>query len=227
MKKTILISAFCALLSACAVAFATQTNYLGTVFIADTTTPANQLKVNADGSINVSGGGGGTVTTPSVVSPAPVLVPGSTTTRPADTNAYSFGDLVANSTTAGSVTCGTLTLARAVNQPGLIQFVRLIVSSTVLTNAQFRIHFYNVCPTFSNGDNAAWLTTSAGYLGSVDVTVDRAFSDAAEGIGGPSAGAAIPFTPAAGTQTVDYVIEARAAYTPTSAETFTPNVQMQ
>lgn len=32
---------------------AAQTNYLGTVFIADTTTPTQQLKVNADGSINV------------------------------------------------------------------------------------------------------------------------------------------------------------------------------
>jgi hypothetical protein len=63
--KTIPIAAFCAVLGAGVVALATQTNYLGTVFIADTTTPANQLKVNSDGSINanVSGGGGsGTVT---------------------------------------------------------------------------------------------------------------------------------------------------------------------
>src|ERR1700686_3447106 len=48
-----------ALLSGVIVAWATQTNYLGTVFIADTTTPTNQLKVNADGSINISGGGSG------------------------------------------------------------------------------------------------------------------------------------------------------------------------
>ena len=63
--RTILISALCAVLGAGVVALATQTNYLGTVFIADTTTPTNQLKVNSDGSINavVSGGGGsGTVT---------------------------------------------------------------------------------------------------------------------------------------------------------------------
>ena len=35
-------------------ALAAQTNYLGTVFIADTTTPSHQLTVNADGSINVA-----------------------------------------------------------------------------------------------------------------------------------------------------------------------------
>jgi hypothetical protein len=57
--KTVLISAFCALLGAGVVALATQTNYLGTVFIADTTTPTNQLKVNSDGSINATVTGGG------------------------------------------------------------------------------------------------------------------------------------------------------------------------
>ena len=45
---------------------AEQTNFLGTVFIADPTTTSYQLKVNSDGSINVdsSGGGGGAVTLP-------------------------------------------------------------------------------------------------------------------------------------------------------------------
>lgn len=52
--KTILIGAIAALLGAGVTAIAARTNYLGTIFIADTTTPANQLKVNADGSINVN-----------------------------------------------------------------------------------------------------------------------------------------------------------------------------
>jgi hypothetical protein len=52
--KTIAIAAFSAILGATVIAIAAQTNYLGTVFIADTTTPTQQLKVNADGSINVS-----------------------------------------------------------------------------------------------------------------------------------------------------------------------------
>ena len=52
--KTVLIAAFCGLLGAGVAAIAQRTNYLGTVFIADTTTPTNQLKVNSDGSINVT-----------------------------------------------------------------------------------------------------------------------------------------------------------------------------
>lgn len=43
-----------ALLSGVIVAWAAQTNYLGTVFIADSTVPTRQLTVNADGSINTS-----------------------------------------------------------------------------------------------------------------------------------------------------------------------------
>ena len=52
--STVVIAAIAAVIGATVVALATQTNYLGTVFIADTTTPSNQLKVNSDGSINTS-----------------------------------------------------------------------------------------------------------------------------------------------------------------------------
>lgn len=36
------------------VAWAAQTNYLGVVFIADSTIPTRQMVVNSDGSINVA-----------------------------------------------------------------------------------------------------------------------------------------------------------------------------
>jgi hypothetical protein len=52
--RTVLIAALAGLLGAGVTALAQRTNYLGTVFIADTTTPTNQLKVNSDGSINVN-----------------------------------------------------------------------------------------------------------------------------------------------------------------------------
>lgn len=55
MKKyaPLIIATLVAFASGVGVTRAAQTNYLGTVFMADTTTPANQLKINADGSINV------------------------------------------------------------------------------------------------------------------------------------------------------------------------------
>lgn len=54
VRYTVLLVAATAVLSATLGAQAQRTNYLGTVFVADTTTPANQLKVNSDGSINVA-----------------------------------------------------------------------------------------------------------------------------------------------------------------------------
>lgn len=41
-------------IGAVTVAVAARTNYLGTVFIADSTVPSRQMTVNANGSINVA-----------------------------------------------------------------------------------------------------------------------------------------------------------------------------
>ena len=49
--KTIAIASSAALIATSIVAWAAETNFLGTVFIADPTTPSQQLKVNSDGSL--------------------------------------------------------------------------------------------------------------------------------------------------------------------------------
>jgi hypothetical protein len=151
-------------------------------------------------------------------------------TRPADTNVYASGDLVANSVTAASVVPLSFTMARINDASGMIRRVRLKISGTVITNASFRIHFYRNDPSASsgiaNGDNGVWSTKEAGYLGSCDVTVDKAFTDAAEGVGIPNNGTEINFIPTSGAQTVYALIEARAAFTPISAEVFTVTAEI-
>jgi hypothetical protein len=105
--------------------------------------------------------------------------------------------------------------------------VKLETSGTSTTNASFRVHFYSSDPSASsgiaNGDNGAWSTNKAGYLGAVDVTIDKAFADGAAGHGTPNTGSEISFVVSGGaTKQVLYgLIEARAAYTPTSGETIT------
>lgn len=138
--------------------------------------------------------------------------------RPADTTAYASGDLVANSTTAASVTPLTFATAARVAAGSLtIKRVKLKKSNTSITNAQFRIHFYTVSPTgVVNGDNGAWSTNDNTYLGSVDITMDRSMVDSANGI----VAADIPIKLPSG-QTIYALLEARAAYAPASAETFT------
>lgn len=143
--------------------------------------------------------------------------PSATFNRPNDTTAYAVGDLVANSTTAGSVVPMAFSVGRLPSAGGMLRRVRLRKSGTGIVNAQFRIHLYSASPTPSNGDNGAWLTDqSAAYVGAFDITVDKVFTDGAAGNGIPLVGNEINFT----SQTYYGLIEARAAYVPSAQETF-------
>jgi hypothetical protein len=146
--------------------------------------------------------------------------PTATFNRPADTTAYASGDLVANSATAGSVVPMQFTVARVAAGSGMIRRLRIRKTGTSVTSALFRLHLYNVSPTPSNGDNGAWLTDqSAEYVGSLDVTLDKAFTDGATGNGLPTIGYEINFKLSSGTVLYG-LLEARGAYTPASGETF-------
>lgn len=143
-------------------------------------------------------------------------------TRPADTTQYASGDLVANSTTAGSVTPGTLTVARIAGGSGMLRRIKLHKSGTSVTSASFRVHFFRSAPsTITNGDNGVFSVSGvADYIGAFDVTLDRAFTDGACGFGTPIVGTEMSFKLASGT-TLRYLIEARGTYTPANAEVFT------
>ncbi len=147
-------------------------------------------------------------------------------TRPADTNAYTSGDLVANSTTAGLVVPMSFALGNsfAVGQLRLVR-ARISKTNTTPTNANFRLHLYEVSPVAANGDNSAWSTDSAAHwLGNIDVTSMLAFTDGCAGTGSATAGSEMFLRLAAG-KTVFGLLEAKAAYTPGSAEVFTVTLE--
>ena len=160
-----------------------------------------------------------------------LTTPSANFTRPNDTTAYAVGDLVANNTVANSVTPLSWTAARIAAGSFLVRKVRLKKSGTSTTNASFRLHLYTSSPTqtggagANTGDNAAWSTTHSGYVGSLDVTVDKAFTDAAAGNGFPLTGSEISVALASG-QTLYGLLEARAAYTPTASEVFTVDLEV-
>lgn len=145
-------------------------------------------------------------------------------TRPSDTTAYASGDLVANSTTAGSVVPLSWTVGNA-DEGMMVKRIRIKKSGTTVTNASFRVHLYESSPTCSNGDNGTWLTTVSNYMGCMDITVDKAFSDAAAGVGSVPSGngteIVLSVLTGATDKTIYGLVEARAAYTPASGEIFT------
>lgn len=137
--------------------------------------------------------------------------------RPNDANVYASGDLIANSTTLGSVLPLTFALSRLPGFGGMIRRARLRKTGTSITNALFRLHLYSALPTPANPDNGVWSTDKAlNYIGAIDFTVDKAFSDGASGNGVPLVGSEIIFT----ADTYYGFLEARGAYVPVANETF-------
>lgn len=153
-------------------------------------------------------------------------------TRPANTTAYAAGDLVANSTTAGSVTPLSFTSAiRAAGDAVRIERCRIRKSSTGLTNTTFRLHLFESSPTLSVGDNAAFnssgvlgVNNALAYVGSFAVTMQNSGSDGAIGFGVPLVGNGVTLQPGSGT-TIYGLIEATGAYTPTSGETIAVDLE--
>ena len=143
-------------------------------------------------------------------------------TRPGDTTAYASGDLVANSTTAGSVVTPVVPVSRSASAFGQqlrVDRIKLLKSTVTTTNASFRVHLFKAAPTtLANGDNAAFSTNGAsGYLGFFDIAAMQAFTDGAVGFIATGANAITLES----TTTVACLLEARGAYAPGNAEVFT------
>lgn len=151
-----------------------------------------------------------------------------TFTRPADTTAYASGDLVANSTTAGSVAMMTFTPSQLNSRrSGKIKGARLQKSAASVTNASFRLHLFAATKTFTNGDNGAIVAnSSAGYIGAIDIDLSSGSSAV---FGTPvtkdSASVDLPFR--VNSNAIYGVLEARGAYTPASGEVFVADLRIE
>ena len=143
--------------------------------------------------------------------------------RPANTTQYAVGNLVANSTTAGSVVPMAFVLGNAFGVGSFrITRARLTKSSVGVTSATFRVHLYqSTAPTCANGDGGAWSTNGAlNWLGNIDVSSMLAFTDGATGTGSFPAGSE-GFIKTASGATIYALLSDLGTYTPVSGETFT------
>jgi hypothetical protein len=168
------------------------------------------------------------LTVQGVASMTPVTTGGVTTnptsvlTRPGDTNAYAVNDLIASSTTAGSVTVPSFTGTRVSAGAGWIERLRLYTNHTTgLDLVQVRVRLWTAAPTFSNGDNGAFAvaTGAAGYLGRAEGILEQ-FGDGAVAILVPYTGQSFGIKLSSGTS-VYWTLETLTAFTPASGKTFT------
>jgi len=176
-------------------------------------------------------------TTDAVVisSASPLTVGGSTVvvggsiTRPADTTAYSGNDIIGSSTSANCGSgCGVAfvaarnTTGTGYGIGGTIVGVRVSKADTV-ANVTIRVHFWKTSPTTTGGDNST-MNSAVNYVAAlhicyVDVLLDLVGTDGTKGEAAPARNVC-PFSTSSGGQ-LYFTLEARGAWTPTSAEVFT------
>lgn len=166
----------------------------------------------------------------------PIFSSAPTFARPADVTQYASGDLVANSTTAGSVVALVFKFDRFRGNGYKVRRFNLFKSNNSITTAAFRLHLFSSVPTFStNGDNSAISGNTSGMancIGSLDVTAMTGLVDGAFGHGVPVVGSEVMVNfntgsgglAADGTLSLFGILEAKGTYTPASAETFTATI---
>lgn len=152
---------------------------------------------------------------------------GASLTTPVGTSAYSSGQLIANSATAGSVAPMQFTVCRDVSgTTGMVRRARIKTADTGFAGATVRLHLYTSNPTVANGDKGAFSTSESGWLDDIDVILDHAFSDPMEnGVGTPAHGSEINYACNSGVQIIYGLLEARGAITPQGAKTFTVTLE--
>jgi hypothetical protein len=153
-----------------------------------------------------------------------------TFTRPNDTTAYTAGDLIANSTSAGSVTNREFVFDRWVGQELRIMRWYLEKTDGDIANADFLLALFTVAPTYTSaGDNSATgtvlVTTSFSHIGTMRIAAMVGSSTFGHGMGGPLHDQAsyVPWRPdwsSDGRATLYGVMVANAAYTPAANGTF-------
>jgi hypothetical protein len=141
-------------------------------------------------------------------------------TRPNDTTAYAANDLVANNTTAGSVTPLSFQFNSGNGRSFKIVGCRINKNNATVTNANFHLRLYGTSPTVTGGDNAAWVSSTSNYIGKIDPAIMEAFSDGGSISGNVGAGSEL-YTYLPSGNIIYGLLVADAAYTPTANEVFT------
>jgi hypothetical protein len=155
---------------------------------------------------------------------APNIVAASVFTSPHAASAYTVGNLVANSATAGSVTPMAFNIAPANGVAVGIAKARLYVQGSggagpVVTNGTFRMHVFGQSPTSANGDGSAFSETMVNWCGTLTGTLLNAGTDYSVAELVPDFGSFIGCAPAGGSTTVYGLLEARAAWSPATSNT--------
>lgn len=151
--------------------------------------------------------------------------PTSTLTRPANTAAYSAGDLVASSTTAGSIVVPSFPV---LNYDGsaIISRIRLSTNATTGWGTNVTVNLWKSAPTYTYGDNGPYTVATGGsaHLATYACALTQ-YADAAAGECEIDVGSFLTVSFERG-QTIYWDLTATDGATPISGQTFTITAEM-
>jgi hypothetical protein len=164
-------------------------------------------------------------------------VTGSVLTRPADTTAYVANETVCLLKSITPCAPGTIAIANTNAGKGLINRVTLLKSGTTTASANFTIWLFSAAPVLTTPtqfDSTSYTGPRAAdmpnYIGNATCNSPVATSDTTAQVwydctlSNPNTSGALDFQSLSGSTSINYLITVTAAYTPVSAETFTPYV---
>jgi hypothetical protein len=148
--------------------------------------------------------------------------PTSTLTRPSNTTAYAPGQLIASSTTAGSVVVPSFSIASAAGGAILPRIrIRASLSPSSWQGVNLSVNLWSAAPTYTNGDAQPYAvaTGSATWLANYLVTLTQ-FGDGAVGAGPLTGANEMALKLASGTA-VYWDLQVLNSATPAAGQTFT------
>jgi hypothetical protein len=148
--------------------------------------------------------------------------PTSTLTRPSNTTAYASGQLIASSTTAGSVVVPSFSIASAAGGAILPRIrIRASLSPSSWQGVNLSVNLWSAAPTYTNGDAQPYAvaTGSATWLANYLVTLTQ-FGDGAVGAGPLTGANEMALKLASGTA-VFWDLQVLNSATPAAGQTFT------
>jgi len=134
--------------------------------------------------------------------------PPSTLTLPAPTTAYSAGNLIANSATAGNVVNPSFAIPPTGGAIALAELTTNDTTATAWGAQSINIDLWSAAPTWTNGDRGAWspATGTSVHLGTFTCTMSAEYGDGAFAECAPAVGSFVPIP--AGVTTVYWSLQA-------------------
>ena len=148
--------------------------------------------------------------------------PSSVLTRPANTTAYAAGQIIASSTSPGSIVVPSFTATPGALGAGSIKRIRLYTNKNAgMDTVVLAVDLWTTAPTFSNGDGGAYAiaTGAAGWIGSMNFSLVQV-GDGAYQVSIPDVGSSIDFVLASG-QLIYWSMQTATAFVPANGQTFT------